>query len=105
MTPAAAHYMADRIAELGDDAQSLTLVLLSYTTGAEWVRETLRKLRESGNYDRNFWTMFDKRKELGDKFQNEVAGYVPQFFAAAIIGENPEAFGLDGVPLSRYTEE
>ena len=104
MTPAAAHYMADRIAELGDDAQSLTLVLLSYTTGAEWVRETLRKLRESGNYDRNFWTMFDKRKELGDKFQNEVAGYVPQFFAAAIIGENPEAFGLDGVPLSRYAE-
>ena len=105
MTPAAAHYMADRIAELGDDAQSLTLVLLSYTTGAEWVRETLRKLRETGNYDRNFWTMFDKRKELGDKFQNEVAGYVPQFFAAAIIGENPEAFGLDGVPLSRYAEE
>jgi len=104
MTPAAAHYMADRIAELGDDAQSLTLVLLSYTTGAEWVRETLRKLRETGNYDRNFWTMFDKRKELGDKFQNEVAGYVPQFFAAAIIGENPEAFGLDGVPLSRYAE-
>jgi serine/threonine protein kinase len=105
MTPAAAHYMADRIAELGDDSQSLTLVLLSYTTGAEWVREALRKLRESGNYDRNFWTMFDKRKELGDTFQNEVAGYVPLFFAAAIIGENPEAFGLDGVPLSRYAEQ
>jgi hypothetical protein len=26
--------------------------------------------------------------------------YVPSFFAAAIIGENPQAFGLQTKPLS-----
>jgi membrane-bound lytic murein transglycosylase D len=34
MTPAAAQYIADHMAELGDDAESMTLVLLSYNTGA-----------------------------------------------------------------------
>ncbi|HKS08719.1 MAG TPA: protein kinase, partial [Pyrinomonadaceae bacterium] len=44
MTPAAAHYIADRMAELGEDSQSVTLVLLSYNRGAEWVRDSLRQL-------------------------------------------------------------
>ena len=105
MTPAAAHYIADRMAELGDDAQSLTLVLLSYNTGPEWVRSTLRDLRERGNYERNFWTMFEQRRLLDKKFQEEPAFYVPSFFAVAIIGENPEAFGLSMPPLSRLAGE
>jgi Protein kinase domain/Transglycosylase SLT domain len=104
MTPAAAHYIADRMAELGDDAESLTLVLVSFTTGAEWVRSTLRQLRESGNYERNFWTMFEKRDRLGSVFQKETVDYVPSFFAAAIIGENPEVFGLTMPPLSTLAE-
>lgn len=100
MTPAAAHYIADRIAELGDDSQSLTLVILSYTTGPEWVREVLRKLRANGHYDRTFWTMFDNRDLLGEQFKKEIIGYVPAFFAAAIVGENPDAFGLGLPPLT-----
>src|SRR5262249_49277979 len=47
MAPAAAHYLADRMAELGDDSQSMTLVLLSYNRGDDSVREELRQLRES----------------------------------------------------------
>jgi hypothetical protein len=35
-----------------------------------------------------------------ETFRNENAGYVPRFFAAAIIGENPRAFELQMVPLS-----
>jgi membrane-bound lytic murein transglycosylase MltF len=99
MTPAAAHYIADRMAELGDDAESMTLVLLSYNRGAEWVRDTLRRVRETGGYERNFWTLFANRDKLGDAFKKE-AGYVPRFFAAAIIGENPETFDLRMPPLS-----
>jgi serine/threonine protein kinase len=105
MAPAAAHYLADRIAELGDDSQSLTLVVLSYTTGAEWVRETLRNLRANGNYDRNFWTIFANRDLLGRSFTNEAADYVPRFFAGAIIGENPAHFGLATRPLSELANE
>lgn len=100
MTPAAAHYIADLMAELGEDSQSLTLVLLSYNRGAESVRTTLRELRGSQDYQRNFWTLFANRHRLDETFRNESVGYVPAFFAVAIIGENPESFGLQGPPLS-----
>ncbi len=104
MTPAAAHYIADRIAELGDDSESMTLVLLSYNRGAEWVRDTLRRLRETGGYERNFWTLYRHRAELDEIFRQENAQYVPLFFAAAIIGENPAAFELRTPPLSSSTQ-
>ena len=101
MAPAAAHYIADRMAELGDDSQSMTLVLLSYNRGAESVREALRRLRETdSHYERNFWTLFANRDKLDDTFRNESAFYVPSFFAAAIIGENPQTFDLQTLPLS-----
>jgi serine/threonine protein kinase len=101
MAPAAAHYIADRMAELGDDSQSMTLVLLSYNRGAEAVRDALRQLRETDqNYERNFWTLFANRDKLDENFRNESANYVPGFFAVAIIGENPEVFELGTPPLS-----
>jgi len=100
MTPAAAHYIADHMAELGEDAQSVTLVLLSYNRGAGWVRDSLRQVRGAENYARNFWTLLANRETLDESFRKETAGYVPSFFAAAIIGENPEVFGLHIPPLS-----
>jgi hypothetical protein len=100
MTPAAAQYIADRMAELGEDSESLTLVLLSYNRGEDWVRDTLRQLRGTENYERNFWTLLANKELLDEGFRDESAGYVPSFFAAAIIGENPEAFGLKTPPLS-----
>jgi serine/threonine protein kinase len=103
MTPAAAHYIADRMAELGDDAESMTLVLLSYNRGAEWVRATLRMLRDKDDYQRNFWTLFAHRERLDETFRKENAAYVPNFFALAVIGENPQAFGMELPPLSTHT--
>lgn len=100
MAPAAAHYIADRMAELGEDSQSLTLVLLSYNRGPEVVRGALRELRDTENYQRNFWTLFAHRDKLGPRLSRENADYVPAFFAAAIIGENPRAFDLPTPPLS-----
>jgi serine/threonine protein kinase len=105
MAPAAAHYIADRMAELGDDSQSMTLVLLSYNRGAEAVRDALRQLRETDrNYERNFWTLFANRNKLGETFQKESANYVPGFFAVAIIGENPQVFELGTPPLSSLAQ-
>jgi membrane-bound lytic murein transglycosylase D len=100
MTPAAAHYIADRMAELGEDAESVTLVLVSYNRGPESVRDALRQLRGTANYERNFWTLYAHRNELDESFRKESAYYVPNFFAAAIIGENPQTFGLRQPPLS-----
>ena len=100
MTPAAAQYIANHMAELGEDSESVTLVLVSYNRGAQWVRDTLRQLRGTDNYERNFWTLHANREKLDESFRHETAGYVPSFFAAAIIGENPETFGLQTQPLS-----
>lgn len=100
MTPAAAQYVADHMAELGEDSESVTLVLLSYNRGAEWVRDTLRQLRGTANYERNFWTLLANGEALDEAFRRESAGYVPSFYAAAIVGENPEVFGLQTPPLS-----
>jgi serine/threonine protein kinase len=105
MTPAAAEYIADRMAELGEDAESMTLVLLSYNRGPEWVREALRQLRTTDNYERNFWTLFAHRDQLDELFRRENAGYVPAFFAAAIVGENPHNFELQTPPLSTLARE
>jgi hypothetical protein len=106
VAPAAAHYLADRMAELGDDSQSMTLVLLSYNRGAEAVFDALRQLRETdANYERNFWTLFANRRKLDAGFQRESSGYVPNFFAAAIIGENPDTFDLHMPPLSTLASE
>ena len=101
VAPAAAHYIADRMAELGEDSQSVTLVLVSYNRGVGWVFESLRQLRGTENYERNFWTLLANGDKLDEGFRNETAGYVPSFFAAAIIGENPEVFGLPGPALSK----
>lgn len=100
MTPAAAHYIADLMAELGEDSESVTLVLLSYNRGPESVRDSLRRLRGTANYERNFWALYAHRGEMDDTFQKESAYYVPNFFAATIIGENPQTFGLQQPPLS-----
>ncbi len=105
MTPAAANYIADRMAELGDDAESMTLVLLSFNRGAEGVRDALRLLRETPGYERNFWTLFTHRGKLDQTFNDENAAYVPAFFAAAIVGENPRAFELQTPPLSTLIDK
>jgi len=41
---------------------------------------------------------------LDERFRNE-AGYVPSFFAAAIIGENPKNFGLSTPALSTLAKD
>jgi hypothetical protein len=64
------------------------------------VRNALRELRGTENYQRNFWTLFAHRDKLDTTFRNENAAYVPAFFAASIIGENPQTFELPGPPLS-----
>src|SRR5258708_5492506 len=104
VAPAAAHYIADRMAELGEDSETMTLVLLSYNQGPGWVTDTLRQLRNTDNYQRNFWTIYANRDKLSDNFRKE-AGYVPEFFAAAIVGENPRNFGLSTPALSTLAKD
>ncbi len=103
MAPAAANYMADRIAEFGTDSMSVALAIAGYNRSADSVRRDLRDVLNDRNKERSFWTLVANSNQLDHWFQNENIKYVPKFFAAAIIGENPEAFGLDMRKLSTYT--
>lgn len=42
------------------------------------------------------------RTKLDKTFQDESVHYVPRFFAAAIIGENPQVFDFQVEPLSSF---
>lgn len=101
VAPAAADYIADRMVEFGADSMSMTLVLASFNRAPDAIRRDLRMLRrDNPNIERSFWTLFDNAHKLDNFFRNESVNYVPKFFAAAIVGESPESFGLSMRPLS-----
>jgi hypothetical protein len=104
MAPAAARYMKDRLAEFGTDPVGVGLSIAGYNRSPDSVRRDLGNVINSDNPERSFWTLVANAERLDHWFQGENKAYVPRFFAAAIIGENPDVFGLDMRPLSTYTE-
>lgn len=104
MAPVCAHYMSDLIAEFGSDSLSVALAIASYNRGEGGIRTDIHKALDSQNRERSFWTLVANEERLPAGFQNENIKYVPKFFAAAIVGENPGAFGLDIRPLSTYVD-
>lgn len=104
MAPAAAAYMADRIAEFGPDSMSVALGIAGYNRSPDSVRRDLRDVLNSENRERSFWTLVANSNKLDHYFQGENIKYVPKFFAAAIVGETPWAFGIQMQPLSTYTD-
>jgi len=104
MAPAAAAYMGDRIAEFGTDSMSVALAIAGYNRSPDSVRRDLHDVLNSENKERSFWTLVANSNKLDHYFQGENIKYVPKFFAAAIVGENPWAFGIQMQPLSTYSE-
>ena len=105
MAPAAAHYMSDRIAEFGPDSMSVALAIAGYNRSPDSVRRDLRDVlaQQGSGKERSFWTLVANSDKLDHWFQGENIKYVPKFFAAAIVGETPWAFGLEMRKLSTYT--
>ncbi len=97
---AAARLMSDLISDFGSEKSSWTLALFSFNSGAEKVRDYLRQLRGRGVTERSFWAVFRHQAELQSPMSEQDNRYVPRFFAAAIIGESPEAFELSTPPLT-----
>jgi hypothetical protein len=102
MAPAAAGYMKDRIREFGNDGMSVALGIAAYNRSPQSVRRDLQDVLDSRSNERSFWTLLAKKEKLDKYFRNENIKYVPKFFAAAIVGENPETFGLQIRKLSTY---
>jgi pSer/pThr/pTyr-binding forkhead associated (FHA) protein len=106
MSVAAARYFRDNIMSFGSDPMSVALSIAGYNRAAESVKRDLRNVLNMPNNEdkeRSFWTLIANQGVLDEKFQKENVNYVPRFFAAAIFGETPWAFGAKARPLSTYT--
>jgi len=89
----------------GTGPASFPLAIASYNSGEGGLSSNLQKALDSNaSLSRDFWTLIAKSDLLSKQFQTENFKYVPKFFAAAIIGENPQDFGLTLQPISTYTK-
>lgn len=97
---AAARYIANNLKRFKDDPMKEALAILAYNRGTGNVENDLALLVTAENRACSICVLTENRSRLDATFQNENVYYVPRFFAAAIIGENPQAFGLKTAPLS-----
>ena len=98
---AAARYIAASLDTFKDDDMKEALALLSYNRGTQQTARDLRVLINKQNKQCSICALTADRSRLDETFRRENVFYVPRFFAAAIIGENPQLFGLQAQPLSK----
>jgi membrane-bound lytic murein transglycosylase D len=99
---AAARYIADGLKQFTDDPMKEALALLAYNRGGQRVARDLKAIVNEENKACSICALTAASGKLDQMFQTENVHYVPNFFAAAIIGENPQTFGLQSQPLSSY---
>ncbi|MCB1025660.1 MAG: transglycosylase SLT domain-containing protein [Acidobacteria bacterium] len=121
---ASAMYYKQMIAEIfGRDSVGIPLAIGAFNRGVGTMKKHIVEASALTDAPRiSFWVLMDTQNKVYEKyatqindkenagfrppgyfsqFQRENIKYVPKFFAAAIIGENPKAFGLDIEPLSK----
>ncbi len=99
---AAARYIAANIEVFKGDAMKEALAILSYNRGEQKTSRDLKILINDQNKQCSICALTADRSKLDETFKNESVFYVPRFFAAAIIGENPQTFGMQAQPLSSH---
>ncbi len=106
---AGAKYLKTLIARFGTAPDSVPLAIASFNSGQGNLSKNLDTVfAATGGQNRSFWTLAANKGILqggaGKQFNAENIKYVPKFFAAAIVGENPQDFGVSLQPLSTYTK-
>ena len=99
---AAARYITDALEVFKDDPMKEALAILSYNRGADRTQRDLQVSLNDQNRNCSICALNADRSKLDDTFRNESVFYVPRFLAAAIVGENPQVFGMQMQPLSSY---
>ena len=100
---AAARYIADHLKHFKADRMKETLAILAYNLGGHKTTRALQLVVVDEQGRRcSICALTAASSRLDESFQNESVHYVPSFFAAAIVGENPQAFGLQQQPLTSY---
>ncbi len=99
---AAARYIMKSLEQFKDDPMKEALALLAYNRGEQKTARDLKSFLNDKNRQCSICALTAASEQLDTTFRDENVHYVPRFFAAAIIGENPQAFGLQMQPLSSY---
>lgn len=100
----AARYIKYLMSLYGTEPGGLPLTIASYNSGEEVIKNLKAAMGSDPGLRRDFWTLITNSDKMPKQFQDENLKYFKYFFAAAIIGENPEDFGLNFQPLSTYTK-
>ena len=99
---AAARYILNSIDAFKGDPMKEALAILAYNRGSQRTGRDVKFLVNNQNKRCSICALTADRSKLDETFRQESVFYVPRFFAAAIIGENPHAFGLQMPPLSAH---
>ncbi len=99
---AAARYITDSMQVFNADPMKEALAVLAYNRGAQKTSRELKLLLNEQNKRCSICAITADRSKRDETFGSESAFYVPLFFAAAIIGENPQVFGIPAQPLSSH---
>ncbi len=101
---ASAKYLKFLSGRIGTGPLSIPLAIASYNSGEGGLGQNLMTaLTNNASEERSFWTLVANAESLSKQFKSENIKYVPKFFAAAIVGENPRDFGSGMQALSSYT--
>lgn len=99
---AAARYIADATRKFEGDPMKEALAILAYNRGVNNVERDVATFVTARTRQCSVCALTEQSYKLDANFQQESVYYVPRFFAAAIMGENPQAFGLQTQPLSSF---
>lgn len=99
---AAARYIAESLSLFAGDPMKEALALLSYNRGRQNTKKDLELVLDDTNRQCSICALTAAKAKLDKTFKDENVHYVPRFFAAAIVGENPQAFELQQQPLSSF---
>ncbi len=100
---AAARHFEELTRLFGRDSDSMTLAMLAYNSGEKRVTGAIAELKAKNVQPIISWTLLENNARLSVPLNAESQEYAPRFFAAAILGENPQRFGLEIQRLSAYT--
>jgi hypothetical protein len=99
---AAARYIADSLETFKDDPMKEALAVHAYNQGGQKVARDLKLLLNNQNRRCSICALTEDRSKRDEAYKPESVFYISQFFAAAIVGENPQSFGLQMQPLSSH---
>ena len=98
----AARYLSGSMKKFENDKMKEMLALLAYNRGEDNVQKDLDLRVNSTNNQCSVCVLSEPADKAKKNAKSPDAGYVSAFFAAAIFGENPQAFGLTSPPLSSF---